>query len=144
MIGSMAGLAGLPYAASYAATKAALLALANSLRLELRDRGVSASTVIPGFIAGAGMYEEQQELLARRAQPALLGTTSATAVAAAVVRAIRDDVPEILVNPGAARLAAALGRLFPRLGLWAVARTSRDYMAAVAEARAARGGESAH
>jgi short-subunit dehydrogenase len=50
LIGSIAGLRGLPYAPAYCATKAAVHAYSESLRGRLRARGVRVSLVIPGFV----------------------------------------------------------------------------------------------
>jgi short-subunit dehydrogenase len=50
LIGSIAGLRGLPYAPSYCATKAAVHAYSESLRGRLGARGVRVSLVIPGFV----------------------------------------------------------------------------------------------
>jgi short-subunit dehydrogenase len=50
LIGSIAGLRGLPYAPAYCATKAAVHAYSESLRGRLNARGVRVSLVIPGFV----------------------------------------------------------------------------------------------
>lgn len=49
-ISSLAGYRGLPKSASYSASKAALTAMFESLRLDLRDAGVAVSIIKPGFI----------------------------------------------------------------------------------------------
>lgn len=50
-IASIAGKNALPGAACYAATKHALIGLSESLMLEVRDRGVRVSCVLPGSVA---------------------------------------------------------------------------------------------
>ncbi|MFC4298067.1 SDR family oxidoreductase [Castellaniella hirudinis] len=50
-IGSVAGVRGLPGAGAYSASKAAVRAYCESLRVELRGSGVRVVTVAPGFIA---------------------------------------------------------------------------------------------
>lgn len=47
---SVAGFGGLPQAAAYSATKAGLIAMAQSLALDLMDLGVRISVVNPGFV----------------------------------------------------------------------------------------------
>jgi short-subunit dehydrogenase len=47
---SVAGYRGLPYAAPYGASKAALIAFAESLRTELQDSGVALRVINPGFV----------------------------------------------------------------------------------------------
>lgn len=50
VIGSMAGWRGLPFAAPYGASKAALINLCESLKLDCERHGVSLSIVHPGFV----------------------------------------------------------------------------------------------
>lgn len=49
-IGSVAGVRGLPGAGAYSASKAAVRAYCESLRVELRSTGVKVVTIAPGFI----------------------------------------------------------------------------------------------
>jgi len=49
-IASVAGFRGLPGAAAYSASKAALISYLESLRVELRGSGVSVVTLCPGYI----------------------------------------------------------------------------------------------
>lgn len=49
-IASVAGIRGLPGAAAYSASKAAVISYCESLRVELRDSGIKVVTVAPGYI----------------------------------------------------------------------------------------------
>jgi short-subunit dehydrogenase len=49
-IASVAGIRGLPGSAAYSASKAAVIAMAESLRVELRSSNIRVVTIAPGFI----------------------------------------------------------------------------------------------
>ncbi len=51
LVGSIAGLRGLPYSPAYSASKAGLKALGEAMRARLRARGVSVTVVSVGFVA---------------------------------------------------------------------------------------------
>ncbi len=50
-IASVAGIRGLPGSAAYSASKSAVITMAESLRVELRDSRIKVVTIAPGFIA---------------------------------------------------------------------------------------------
>jgi short-subunit dehydrogenase len=49
-IGSVAGIRGLPGAGAYSASKAAVISYCESLRVELKPRGIKVVTIAPGYI----------------------------------------------------------------------------------------------
>jgi short-subunit dehydrogenase len=115
-ISSLSGEFPLPYHEAYCATKAGLILFAKSLRAEYRGTGVSASVLLPGVIRGAGAvrtFEEKSEFKMARL-PFARGCRPEQ-VSRAVIRAIRHDVPEIVLNQPPLRPLLALFQLFPRL-----------------------------
>jgi short-subunit dehydrogenase len=108
-IASMSGKVGVSCNEPYAATKAGLIGLTRSLRAEFRDAPVGFSVVSPGFIADTGMYERS----ANRA-PKLAGEASPDKVAAATIRAIERDLPDVTVNGTPVGPMLAFGQLAPR------------------------------
>ena len=111
-VASLAGKTAAPYMVSYASAKAGLVNFSLALRDELRDRGIGVSVICPGFIAEEGMFAQRSETTGARVSP-LLGTSRPEQVAAAVVRALRDDRAEVIVNPGPVRLMQVLQQFSP-------------------------------
>jgi len=50
LMASAAGYRGLPHAAGYGASRAAILSLAESLRFELEETGIAVQVITPGFV----------------------------------------------------------------------------------------------
>jgi short-subunit dehydrogenase len=111
-ISSAAGKVGPAYQAPYAATKAALLGLTQSLRAEYLDAPVGFSVVCPGFIAGDGMYQRMIEEGFKSNR--LLGETTTKKVTDAVIDAIRRDRPEVIETGTPLRPLLAFSQLAPR------------------------------
>lgn len=116
---SIAGLAPTAFGEPYAATKHGMVGFTKSLRASEQAAGteVSATAISPGFITDDGMYAQMQKEGAAQS-PRLLGTSPPAAVANAVVRGIREDLPHLVVNPGVPRLLFAVSMLFPRFAEW--------------------------
>jgi NAD(P)-dependent dehydrogenase (short-subunit alcohol dehydrogenase family) len=128
---SISGKGAAPYLAVYGTTKAGLIELTRSLRVEHRGTGVSFSAVSPGFVADEGMYARMEG----RA-PVTLGTSKPARVASGVLEALDRDVPEKLVVTRPMRAFFALTELSPRAGeLGIVASGARRFLRRVAERR---------
>lgn len=112
-ISSLAGKLGPAYNEPYAATKAGLIGLTQSLRAEYRHAPVGFSAVCPGFTAGDGMYQRMVDEGVRSNR--MLGETTLEKVADGVVEAIRRDRPEIVESGSPVRPLLAMGQLAPRL-----------------------------
>jgi short-subunit dehydrogenase len=113
-ISSIAGRVSFPYTEAYAAAKDGLIGFTRVLRADYRGRGVSASAIVLGAIRDAGQGQRTADELGLKLPP--MSTSPATAVARAVLAAIRKDRAEIVVMPGPGRLVKALMDLFPGLG----------------------------
>ncbi len=111
-ISSAAGKLGPAYQEPYAATKAALIGLTQSLRAEYLDAPVGFSVVCPGFIAGDGMYQRMLEEGVKSNR--LLGETTTKKVTDRVIEAIRRDQPEVIETGAPLRPILALSQLTPR------------------------------
>jgi short-subunit dehydrogenase len=112
-ISSAAGKVGTAYQEPYSATKAALVALTQSLRAEYLHAPVGFSVVCPGFIAGDGMYQRMLDdgFKANR----MVGETTTAKVTARVIDAIRRDLPEVIETGAPLRPMLAIGQLAPGL-----------------------------
>lgn len=111
-VASLAGKAPTPYQAVYSASKAALVGLTKSLRVEYRDAPVGFSVVCPGFVAGDGMYQRMLEHGIRSNR--ILGETTTEKVASAVLDAIRRDRSQVIESGAPVKPLLALGELAPR------------------------------
>ena len=111
-VSSVAGKVGPAYEAPYAASKAGLVGLTQSLRGEYFGSAVGFSVICPGFVAGDGMYQRMVDegVTSNR----IIGHTTVQRIAADVVRAIREDRPEIVDSGTPLRPMLALGQLSPR------------------------------
>jgi short-subunit dehydrogenase len=131
---STAGKAGPAFGTAYGASKAGLIAFTESLRAEYAGRGLSASVICPGFTHDGGIYERMKRATGKGTPP-LMGSTTADAVAGSVVRAIRDDRPELIVNTPPMRPVFALKEMFPALGGWIIRRASQRFLQRIATKR---------
>jgi short-subunit dehydrogenase len=112
-IASIAGKIGPAFNEPYAATKAGLVGLTQSLRAEYLQAPVGFSVVCPGFIAGDGMYARMAEDGHRSNR--MMGETTTEKISEAVVRAIHEDRAEILESGAPIRPMLAIAQLAPGL-----------------------------
>src|SRR5947209_7430080 len=110
---SLAGKMGPPYQEPYAATKAGLIGLTQSLRAEYVDAPVGFSVICPGFVEGEGMYQRmvEQGLASNR----LMGTTTLEKIADKLVDAIRRDRAEVIESGSPIRPILAFSQFSPKL-----------------------------
>lgn len=113
-ISALAGRVAFPYTEAYAAAKDGLIGFTRVLRNDYRGRGVSASVLILGPVAGAGQGQRTADQLGLKLPP--FATVSAESVARSVVDAIKRDRAELVLMPGPGRLMKAAMDFFPGLG----------------------------
>jgi short-subunit dehydrogenase len=130
---STAGLVGTPWGAVYAATKSGLLAATSSLRMEYGAEGIHTSVICPGFVDDSGMHDEHRRHAG--AAPRFVGTTTTAAVAEAVVRAIRTNASELIVNSAPFRPLLPLERLFPSFAERVLGVVLGGYMRKIADGK---------
>ena len=110
-ISSLAGKTGPPHMATYAASKHALVGFSWCLRAELKPHGVGVSVICPGFIKEVGMYDEWSY---DKPPPMALRAVDVETVASKVVKAIEQDLPEVVVTGSpASKVADVLHAVSP-------------------------------
>jgi short-subunit dehydrogenase len=131
-IGSLASKVATPYHGGYPATKSAVAAYTQQLRLVLTPQGVHVLLVCPGPIAVSGddlaasnrSEDDNVPDAARRpGAGAKLSAIDPHRLAGRIATACERRRPELVV-PGRARLLFALSALSPRLGDWLLRRFS--------------------
>jgi short-subunit dehydrogenase len=113
-IGSIGGKMVLPWSTMYSASKYAVGALTEGLRMELRREGVHAMLVCPGYVK-TGF---QEHVRGGRVPPAVLRSrryaTTAVECATAIRRGVERDARTVM-TPRAGWILVALARLFPAI-----------------------------
>ncbi|MFW6125338.1 MAG: SDR family NAD(P)-dependent oxidoreductase [Pirellulales bacterium] len=130
-IGSLASKAAARYVGAYPASKHAVAAYSQQLRLELGPAGLHTLLVCPGPLARQGdrLYRlEGEEGVPEEARGPGAGVKvrriDPRRLAERILRACERRRPELVV-PARARLLFALGQLWPGLGDWLVLRNMR-------------------
>ena len=109
-IASLAGKVSAAYVHSYNATKHGVVGFSNAIRSEFADSPVGCSVICPGFVHTAGMFGRVED---RVEVPSAVGTSSPEQVAAAVVRAARENPAQIIVAKRGTKALVALGAAYP-------------------------------
>jgi NAD(P)-dependent dehydrogenase (short-subunit alcohol dehydrogenase family)/pimeloyl-ACP methyl ester carboxylesterase len=108
---------------AYGTTKAAVLALSESMRADLADEGITVTAVCPGFVntniakstVYAGMSVDEQERARQKADVAYRRRNyTPEATAKAIVKAVRTG-PAVLPIAAESRVGYALRRISPSL-----------------------------
>ncbi len=108
-VSSVAAMRGVPYLGAYGASKAALVALSQSMRAELAGSGVGVMLVYPDYTESAIFENETKVGGGRRPEGPFAPTAE---VAEAIVKGIEDDARELILSSRGRKLAV-LSRLAP-------------------------------
>ena len=114
-ISSIGGVMGIAFNEPYSASKFGLNGFTRALRLTAQSSGwpVSASAVCPGFIGGAGLFEDMKRDFG--VSDANLDVVPIASVVDAVVQAIEQDLADVFVASGDIRQAASMAIVNPAL-----------------------------
>jgi short-subunit dehydrogenase len=115
-IASLAAKKGPAYNSIYSASKAGMFMWSDAVRQELAGTGVEISIICPGYVSEQGMSADSGVPI-----PSSSGSSTPTDVAIAVIRAIEQNQPEVIVNKDAmsvniTKLLLALWQIFPLFG----------------------------
>jgi len=116
-LASIGAKAGSPYDAVYCGSKAALAEWTRGISLEKDHDGIRFSTIFPGYVSEVGMFAR----FGLKA-PWTIGFCTPQQVAAAVIKALQYNRPEIIVNSRPLKPLLALAALSPRLAGWMMRR----------------------
>ena len=131
-VASMAGKAGFPGAATYCATKHAVVGLSEAVHLELRGTGVDVSCVLPAIV--------RTELAAGLGEAKMIKSVLPEDVAEAIVGALRKPRFDVYV-PKSLDAMGRITRLLPRkTGEWITRSLGGDQLLASAAHSTARAG----
>ena len=116
-VSSIAGKVTLPWMTVYSASKYAIGSLTDGLRIELKDTGVKAMTVCPGYVS-TGFHDHLisgsvPEAIQRSRRFAI----TAEQCAAALVRGVEKEKRTVMA-PAVGWVLAAAARVFPSLVDW--------------------------
>mmetsp|Transcript_100025 Transcript_100025/g.283123 ORF Transcript_100025/g.283123 Transcript_100025/m.283123 type:complete len:301 (-) Transcript_100025:151-1053(-) len=124
-ISSVQAFFGLPGRTAYAAAKHAAVGFYDSLRAEVAGRGVSVTTVCPGYIAtGHGQAALHGEGVAQPEEQRK-NAVAPSVLAPRVLAAVARRRPEMVPAPADAQMARLLRTLCPRLLFFLMARRVR-------------------
>lgn len=121
-VATVAALHGVPYLAAYGASKAALVSLSESLRVELAGTGVSVMVVYPGYTR-TEIFDVEKNVGGARRPPGRYAP--AESVAEAIARGIEAGRREVYLT-ASGRLLSALRGVAPFIVERAMLRIARE------------------
>jgi len=131
---SLAGKVPTPHLASYAASKHGVVGFTSAMRAELGTEPVGFSAICPGLVSRAGMFGRIEPYLESGPRP--MGTIPPERVGEGAVRAIRENVAEIVLNRRPTKPIILLHAVAPGVAArLARLRPLREFMERTARAR---------
>ncbi|MCI0817397.1 MAG: SDR family NAD(P)-dependent oxidoreductase, partial [Chloroflexi bacterium] len=115
-VSSVAGRISPPHMGMYAASKHALAAISDALRVELSSKGIGVSTIYPGLTDTSFMENMLQEVEAP-AVPPIARFVSSAVVATRIFQAVRFNLRDAYVSPEDIAAVAA-DAFVPQLSDW--------------------------
>ncbi|MCH7616927.1 MAG: SDR family NAD(P)-dependent oxidoreductase [Chloroflexi bacterium] len=115
-VSSVAGRISPPHMGMYAASKHALAAISDALRVELSSKGIGVSTIYPGLTDTSFMENMLQEVEAP-AVPPIARFVSSAVVATRIFQAVRFNLRDAYVSPEDVAAVAA-DAFVPQLSDW--------------------------
>ena len=115
-VSSVAGRISPPHRGMYAASKHALAAISDALRVELSSKGIGVSTIYPGLTDTSFMENMLQEVEAP-AVPPIARFVSSAVVATRIFQAVRFNLRDAYVSPEDVAVVAA-DAFVPQLSDW--------------------------
>jgi hypothetical protein len=115
-VSSIAGHISPPHMGMYAASKHALAAVSDALRVELSGNGIGVSTIYPGLTDTSFMENMLQEVEAP-AVPPIARFVSSAVVATRIFQAVRFNLRDVYVSPEDVAAVAA-DAFVPQLSDW--------------------------
>ena len=114
-VASVAGKKGVAYNSIYSASKAGLIMWSDAIRQELAGTNVNISAICPGYISKVGMSFNTGVPI-----PKLAGISTPTHVANAVIKSIKRNRAEVIVNENPlteimTQFMFAVGQIYPEI-----------------------------
>lgn len=112
-IASVAGKKGVAYNSVYSASKAGLILWTDAIRQELAGTDVNISVICPGYVSKVGMTINTSIPV-----PQLAGISTPTKVANAVIKSLKQNQAEVIVNQNQVtesltKLIFVIGQIYP-------------------------------
>ncbi len=124
LVSSLSGKVASPRSGIYSATKFGLRGFAAGLREDVGQSGIGVTVIFPGFVSDAGFFAESGVKL-----PRWVGTRTPEQVAAAVVRGVEQERPELDVAPLSLRVGTRLAEMAPVTAAWVQRRLGSERIA---------------